>query len=781
AGKVRLRTRRGGGQEQLPARVVELIIAVTLWFKPGSHLSSMENGVQERQPLLSRESIEATPVYPIIHMIRQDIIALTAPDLTYTLIHPLLEKYCNIQRAHNNLSVVFCLLLNRIHFIRDDNIVTSAVSASRATLCEILAIRVLRDFAENMMDLALILTTSWPVYSGASHEALEHGREEFVDFDPEERVGNAIEMAIVGKAKRFIKSTSCQKVIDAIWSLKVPAIRSVLEYINFLILFVLFIIAIEQNDPERINLAEADFAGRMGSTRLLVSFSIHCQARQYRARLTVATYCCYAFLSVYGVYYDRQHPLSCFDVAVYRLPDPAARSTGVDCLALIACMMFPRLAFVTLKNNLMVLSLRAMIMQFAILMMIAAFCFCGFLYALWTLSRNQAESHPPSTIAWWMLDLWFGLDASGFDESTHFHPIFGPILMVTYACLSNTLLLTGPSTFWNCAEPSRSCRIRSPQSMKMQLQSQAMFRKAVSTIEGVKADSLFSYQPPINLIALCVMLPASYVLSPRWFHKVNVFMIRHADELPRTAYDRIPFSKDLLVQTATLISRVFEIEDDLLESALARGEVPVTAHHVSKPPPSPPHRPPTTTPPNGVSPPGQRNRVASLLHRGTEAAQSFTSPLAQIFQPLVIDDGGIPEDEAISLGPPVTQSQAQSHSYPNTLAPPPAGVSYGPAYRRRLSSMHVRDASGRAQLQAHARRSSETPRMMFPLSDDPFSTSPDEHSLSASPDHRTPSTGSLPTAEDVEENKDMPIMRRLNEMDARQKRIEEMLQILVRK
>ena len=24
-----------------------------------------------------------------------------------------------------------------------------------------------------------------------------------------------------------------------------------------------------------------------------------------------------------------------------------------------------------------------------------------------------------------------------------FHPIFGPILMVTYACLSNTLLLTG--------------------------------------------------------------------------------------------------------------------------------------------------------------------------------------------------------------------------------------------------------------------------------------------------------------------------------------------------
>lgn len=48
-----------------------------------------------------------------------------------------------------------------------------------------------------------------------------------------------------------------------------------------------------------------------------------------------------------------------------------------------------------------------------------------------------------------------------------------------------------------------------------------MFRRAVRTVEGVKADSLFSYQPPVNVLALCFMLPASYVLSPRWFHKAS--------------------------------------------------------------------------------------------------------------------------------------------------------------------------------------------------------------------------------------------------------------------
>lgn len=79
-----------------------------------------------------------------------------------------------------------------------------------------------------------------------------------------------------------------------------------------------------------------------------------------------------------------------------------AREMGISCLALIAVLMFPRyvaqvdlfhglrltrrssLAFVTFKNNVMVLSLRAMMVQFVVLMGIAAFCFGGFLYALWT-------------------------------------------------------------------------------------------------------------------------------------------------------------------------------------------------------------------------------------------------------------------------------------------------------------------------------------------------------------------------------------------------------------
>ncbi|KAJ7504347.1 receptor-activated Ca2+-permeable cation channel [Mycena galericulata] len=808
----------------------------------------MEQGALERQSLLSPEDIEATPVYPVIHMIRQDMIhfidtpltygALTAPDLTYTLIHPLLEKYCHLQ--HTNLSVVFCLLLNRVHFLRDDNIATASVSKSRASLCEILAIRTLRDSGNSTIDLCFILTTSWPVYSGAGQEVLAHGHREVSDFDEEERVGNAIEMAIVGKAKNFIKSSSCQKVVSGIWSgryvyqaesshailsdtykrtpihfydphkaplldhyrLKVPAIRSVLEYSNFLILFSLFIVAIEMNELNRINVAEAIFMiYALGFTLEKVAAMQEHGIKVYFKgtwngfdMVFVATYCFYAFLRVYGVYHDHVW----------------ARTTGVDCLALIACLMFPRLAFVTLKNNLMVLSLRAMLMQFVVLMGLAAFCFVGFLYALWTLSRNQAGYSAPQ-IAWWMLDLWFGLDASGFDRSTEFHPIFGPVLMVSYACLSNTLLLTVlvsilSNTFATINEDAAA---------------EAMFRKAVSTIEGVKADSLFSYQPPVNLVALCIMLPASYILSPRWFHKVNVFMIRTTSFpilLTVSLYERqakkngttniyetflVAMEKMLealprrfrpfnflegLAGSDSDIDTVFEIEDEVMESALATDDTgtngdafklqrqrrmspyssPMRPQPQQAPGPSQPS-PSSSPPPRQIPVPGPRNRVTSLMHRGAEAAQTFTSPLAQIFQPLVVDDGGIPQEPGAKQ--PVAQHGSGSGHPPaqSGVALPPPGVSYGPAYRRRLSSMHVRDHSAHgpiygqiAHSQAqHPGQNSDSPRMLRPLTRETVLI--------------PPTATTYPQRRMSKKSQDM-IRQRLEKIEAAQERIEGLLE-----
>lgn len=120
--------------------------------------------------------------------------ALNAPDLTYTLLRPLEEKYTALQQQGNK-SVVFCLLLNRVHFLRDQNITTAPLSRTRASLCEILAIRVLRAHGtgDNTLQLTLALTTMWPVYAGADTETMAMVREERADDD--DRVGNAIEVS----------------------------------------------------------------------------------------------------------------------------------------------------------------------------------------------------------------------------------------------------------------------------------------------------------------------------------------------------------------------------------------------------------------------------------------------------------------------------------------------------------------------------------------------------------------------------------------------------------
>lgn len=48
----------------------------------------------------------------------------------------------------------------------------------------------------------------------------------------------------------------------------------------------------------------------------------------------------------------------------------------------------------------------------------------------------------------------------------------------------------------------------------------------MKTVEGVKSDAVFSYLPPLNLVAFIVLTPLSWVASPRTLHRINVFGIR---------------------------------------------------------------------------------------------------------------------------------------------------------------------------------------------------------------------------------------------------------------
>lgn len=361
----------------------------------------------------------------------------------------------------------------------------------------------------------------------------------------------ALEVAIISEAKIFLSSSASQKVIDAVYRgrivytpttymdiipdhykhkpislydprkapllnqyrLIVPRTRNMIEIVQFIILLALYCYCMMNRQDSSFTAPEFWFmlyaAGWVldeCASTLEHGWQVHTQ--ELWAFLDVT------FVAIYFLY---------FGIRVHgwiRGSDEEGRQ-ALDVLAIAAPILFPRLAFNLMPENMLFISLRAMVKEFTALSVIAVWCFAGFLLALKWLSLGNsavdAEHSPnPITISKWMLWIWFGLDGTGISEAPAFHEVLGPALMVIYAFLGNTLFLTVlvsilSNTFSKIAADSVA---------------EVQFRRAVTTFEGVKSDSLFAYRPPFNLVAFVVLLPLKFILSPRWFHKINITLVR---------------------------------------------------------------------------------------------------------------------------------------------------------------------------------------------------------------------------------------------------------------
>ncbi|KAM0756238.1 hypothetical protein T439DRAFT_308703 [Meredithblackwellia eburnea MCA 4105] len=484
---------------------------------------------------------------------------LRSPEIQFAIVLPLEQYFGEMQDP----SIVYCLLLNRLHFLRerDSALASSSLNETRAQLCETLAIKLLRHQATEakggnpgLLAMSRALVGGFHAFQGASDEVLDRikQKEGFASRILSDGAGktNALELAILGKARTFIKSQPTQRVITAVWEgkivyssssfldilpdrwkvhdirlynlksapildhyrLRVPKYRSYIELFSFLVLFTSFIAVIAERRNRHEHLPVSDLTGyeywfffySLGySLDKLASIAEHGWS-VYAAGLTngLDAMCIPIFAVSFGF---RVHSVTSGDTW------SADQAYGI--LSCAATLMFPRLAFAAVSNNLLILSLRAMLADFFWLMGIAVFCFLGFVFALSHLSEGD---YSVSRIAEWLVFIWFGLDGTGIDTSIKFHPLLGPILFVSYAALSNTLLVSLLVAILSGTYSS----------IAADAAAEDMFRKAVMTFEGVKADSLFDYVPPLNIVALCLMWPISKVTSPRWFHKINVATTR---------------------------------------------------------------------------------------------------------------------------------------------------------------------------------------------------------------------------------------------------------------
>ncbi|KAI1466620.1 uncharacterized protein F4812DRAFT_432225 [Daldinia caldariorum] len=511
----------------------------------------------EQEPLSSSETNAHAhlPVYTNIHRIRRDVISIVEDFLTpeqlsdirlnISVIRPLVDKLYE----QNDISIVYCLLVNRAQFLHEQEHMTNRqnVYFTRATLCELVATRILRRFgddnpgSEGLLLLANILVTGFGPFQNAPEEIREQAY-----LGPswsQNRTLPALEVAILSSSKHFLSSTHCQKVVNAIYigqviytpttfldmipdrykqrpislyepreapllnqyRLVVPRTRNTLEITQFIVLLTLYLLFMLERNPNYLSVYEIAFSVYafgwvldQFATILAHGWNVYTQNLwSFLDVIFTLVYWVYLGLRIYG----------------WNTGQPEPGQQALDVLAMGAPVLVPRLAFNLLSDNLVFLSLRSMMADFTLLTALAAWCFCGFLLSMVWLAEGR---HNIVVISKWMLWIWFGLDGTGISRSTDFHWLLGPTLIVTFAFLGNTLFLTILVSMLS----NTFSTIVSNATAEIQ------FRKSVLTLEGVKSDAIFAYQPPFNIIALFVFVPMRFLVSPRWFHKIHVATVR---------------------------------------------------------------------------------------------------------------------------------------------------------------------------------------------------------------------------------------------------------------
>lgn len=415
------------------------------------------------------------------------------------------------------------------------------------------ATKILRKFDEDhsgrkgLLLLAHVLVTGFEPFEGAPAEVIQECNAATVwavqRIGGYERKLTALEVALVSKSKYLLSSIASQKVVDAIYHgqiiytpttfldilpdhykatpislydpshapllnhrrLIVPRTRNIMDIVEFMLLLILYILIMYNRDGVKFTWSELIFCIYTSGWVLEELATILEHGWQVYTQ-NLWSFFDFIFCIFYGIYLIlRLRGLTTGQT------DPSLQAHMA--LAMAAPILLPRLAFNLMSENILLVSLRVMMADFMVLTLLAVWCSTGFLLAMKWLSGNV---HSSITISKWMLWVWFGLDGTGIQRALEFHWLLGPMLMITFAFLGNTLFLTIlvsmlTNTFATIVADATAER---------------QFQRAVLTFEGVKSDAIFAYHTPFNMVALVVLIPLKVLLSPRWFHKINVTAIR---------------------------------------------------------------------------------------------------------------------------------------------------------------------------------------------------------------------------------------------------------------
>lgn len=335
------------------------------------------------------------------------------------------------------MSIIFTLLVNRIQFQRDADrdVALQNVNLTRAALCELLAMKLLRTFARDGLELITALTFPFSPFQGADDDVMAN---EGLDIDGPCRPGqcsSALELAIFSKAKKFIKTPLCQRCVTGIYEgrvvlsyqsthailddsykkrplgiydpakapfldhyrLRVPMIRNRIEFINFCLLLLFYVLCLAAKTSPTWTTEETIFV------LWLCGFALDEIAQLQEHGLAMYSTSLYNLLDF--VFCIIGFCWLGIRISALVHHDMVQSNLSFDTLALGAILLCPRVASVLIQDNVILLALKAMLSDFCFFMALAIVCFSGFLYTFWSLSAPEWTAR---RIIWIMMKVWFG-------------------------------------------------------------------------------------------------------------------------------------------------------------------------------------------------------------------------------------------------------------------------------------------------------------------------------------------------------------------------------------
>ncbi|KAJ5497556.1 hypothetical protein N7463_009543 [Penicillium fimorum] len=357
---------------------------------------------------------------------------------------------------------------------------------------------------------------------------------------------NALEIATIAHAKRFLSQRVVQRVVDGIWKgkivfwdsltvnstkkphifnrrtadpysrLRVPLYRKIFEAAFFMSFLFLYYAVLVERRQEAVGFFEAVMYV------WIVAFAYDELSGIIDAGVVFYKMGFWSLwnLSIIGVgmafVITRVIGLTKGDNPIIEL--------SFDILSLEALFLVPRICSLVSLNSYfgsLIPVLKEMTKAFFRFFPVVVVLYIGFLTTFTMLARDRLSL---STMSHLLVKVFFGSSVLGLDTASEISPIFGYGLMLTFALMTNTLILSSLISLMSM----------SLEGVMRHAREEYLFQLAIYVLESSNSRRLTYFMPPLNLIPLLCIRPMRLFLSAGTVRRVRIVLLR-ATHLPFVA------------------------------------------------------------------------------------------------------------------------------------------------------------------------------------------------------------------------------------------------------